>query len=157
MSIFTKLFSWLKKAGHNIEVEAAKIAVAITEALKMAAANGSLNIIGDIVDFLTKSGVGSVVVEKVKVILPNLMSIALGLESPPEQATAEQIAEWSDEVLKALGISSDKSKFYTIIAADLAKDIQIHLAANGGKDLTFAQWVEIVEDTFKDYKLHEPA
>lgn len=155
MSFFKKIISWFAKAGKTIEHDAAKLAVIITEALKTGVGEKCLDIVGYIVDYLTKSGVGTEDVAKLKLILPNLMSIALGLEAPPDQATPEQLTAWGEAVLKALGINSDASKLYTTLAADLAKDIQTKIYANQGKPLTFAQWVAIVEDAFQDYQSHQ--
>lgn len=155
MSIFSKFFSWLKGAAKSTEHAAAKVAVFITELLKTAATNGTLDVAGYIVDAISKSDIGDVAVAKLKVVIPNTVSLALALESPDNNATAEQMAEWSQNVLKAIGLASDRSKLYTTLAADIAKDIQNHLSEEGaGKGLSFADWVQIVEDAFQDYQKH---
>lgn len=150
MSIFTKIGYFFSHEGKKLVQEAAKIAVAIVEFLKTGAADKTLDIIGYIIDALCKNGIGTTIVDKIKLILPSLFSLALGIESPAS-ASAEDLATWTQNVLDAFGKLTDTTRFLSILAADLAKNIQEHLSGKPLTDWTFADYFAIVQDTYQDY------
>ena len=147
MSIFTKVFAWLKKEFVSIESHAAHVAVAIGEMAKEALQNGSLDVIAKIVDLVTKSSIGDEAEAALKQALPKIIAISAAIETHPDSSwSTDQVQAWEQKVLDAFNIHGNKSQLYTLIAAQ-AYGVLNSLKANPGTP-NFAQWVGAVEQIY---------
>ena len=153
MSIFNKVWDWLKKEFTLVEKDAAPIAVAVVEGLKTASDTGILDWAGHVVDGLTKSNVASNIITKVEDKLPAIAAAALALETPPAPtATQEEIVAYEEKIIKGFGMSADKSKVYSTIGADVIRLIRDEAAAEAAGKSKFAVAVTDLEAAYQDMK-----
>lgn len=147
MSIFTKIWAWLKKEFVSIETHAAHIAVAVSEAAKQALQNGSLDVLAKVADLLTGSNIGDEAEAALKLALPKIIAVSAAIETHPDSTwSTEQVQAWEQKVLDAFNIHGNKSVLYTLIAAQ-AYGVLNSLKQNPEKP-TFAAWVGAVEKIY---------
>jgi hypothetical protein len=147
MSIFTKVWAWLKKEFVSIETHAAHVAVAIGEMAKEALQNGSLDVIAKVVDLITKSSIGDEAEAALKSALPKIIAVSAAIETHPDATwTTDEVQAWEKKILDAFNIHGNKSVIYTLIAAQ-AYGVLNSLKANPGKP-TFGAWVGAVEEIY---------
>jgi hypothetical protein len=149
MSIFTKVGEWFAKEFSSTVQDADKIAIAITEATKQALNDGVLNFVAEIVDGLTKSGVAEEIVTLVSAHIYQVLAVELAIQGLPANPTPADILTFEQAVLKAFGVTSDKSKLYTQLAAQIYGLIQAQV--NAHLSFTFADLVKAVEAAYQDY------
>lgn len=151
MSIFTKVWAWLKKEFVSIEKEAAHVAVAAAEMLKEGLQNGSLDVLAKVVDMITKSTIGDEAEAALKVALPKIIAISAAIETHPDATwSTTQVQEWEQKLLDAFNIHFNKSVMYTLFAAQVYGVLN-SLKQQPGKP-TLGAWVIEVE---KIYSLWE--
>jgi hypothetical protein len=156
MSIFTwigkaaqSVGKWFSKAFKNIQTDAAPVAVAIIEEIQTFLKSGTGNFVVSLLDTLTKSGVPSTIVAAINKELPTILAAALALEGLPTNPTDAQLATFEQAVLAAFGVTSDKSKLYTTVGAQLIGIIRANTAP--GQKFTFATLVIDLEKAYTDY------
>lgn len=161
MSIFTNIFHALGVAGSAVghffagafkwvETDGAKVALAILEDYKTAASSGMIDFFAKIADGLTKTNVPTEIVTKINAALPNLMADALGLQALGTNPTDEQIQALSQQILTEWGMLDNKSKFYSVVGADIIgiirKDTQPGVVFN------FAMATTDLKTVYDDYQ-----
>lgn len=150
MSIFSKIGTWFAGAFKTVETDADKIAIAVTEGIKTALVSGVAGFIAEILDGLTKSQVPTELVTLVQNNIDKLLAVELAIQGLPASPTEADILAFEQEVLKAFSVTSDASKLYTTIAAQVYGIIKTQ--ADSGTKFTFAQLVEDVEEAYRDYQ-----
>lgn len=149
MSIFTKIWAFIKKIGQWTVSHAAPTVVAVVEELQTLWKSGTIGFIASVLDSLTKSGVPTAVVNSVGKELPNILAAALAIEGLPTDPTDAQLADFEQRVLAAFGIHDNKSKLYTVVGADLIGIIRRDLIP--GQPFTWATLAEDLEEAYQDY------
>jgi hypothetical protein len=149
MSIFTSIGAFLKKVFVDITQDADKVAITLTEGVKTALVNGTLGFIANILDTLTKSGIPTEVVNLVSANIDKVLAVELAIQGLPANPTAADVLAFEQSVLAAFGVTSDKSKLYTVLAAQIYGIIQVQV--NNATAVTFAQLVADVEQAYADY------
>jgi len=147
MSIFKKIGAWFARVFKNIKTDGVKIAITITEGLKTALSNG-------ILDFIAQAIPGHSDIPKEIVVLlnqwiPKLLAAELALEGLPDKPTDRDILEFEKRVITAFGKVDNKSKLYTVLAAQIYGIIKARV--EDGASFTFAELVADVELAYKDY------
>jgi len=157
MSIFSKVGSWLagavKTVGNAlkfVETSADKIAISVTEGVKTALLDGVLGFIADVLDGLTKSQVPTEIVTLVQNNIYKILAVELAIQGIPANPTPADILTFEQAVLTAFNVTSDKSKLYTTLAAQIYGIIQTQ--ANSNTQFTFAELVADVEQAYGDYQ-----
>jgi len=139
---FANAFTWVEKDG-------AKIAVAILEDLKVLFDSGATNFVAQIIDGLTKSNIPSEILALLQKELPKALAVGLAVEGLPSNPTDQDVQDFANRVLTAFGVTADKSKFYSTLAADITGIIRSNTAP--GQKFTFAVLIQDVEQAYKDY------
>lgn len=148
MSIFTKIWTWLKKEFVSIETHSAHIAVAVSEVAKNALQNGSLDVLAKVADLLTGSNIGDEVEAALKIALPKIIAVSAAIETHPDATwSTSEVQAWEQKLLDAFNIHGNKSVLYTLIAAQIYGVIN-SLKQNPGKP-NFATWVGAVEKVYE--------
>lgn len=149
MSIFTKIGAWLKKVFTEGLQDADKIAISVTEGVKTALVDGIAGFIADVLDGLTKSNIPTEIVTLLQNNISKILAVELAIQGLPANPTQQDILTFEQSVLAAFNVTSDKSKLYTTLAAQIYGIIQAQLG--GQTKLTFAQLVVDVEQAYSDY------
>lgn len=148
MSIFTSVWTWLKKAFGTIENSADSVAISITEDIKGALASGVLGFLANVIDALTKSNIAAEVVSILEAKIPEILAVELAIQGLPANPTQADILTFENAILKAFSVTDEKSKLYTVLAAQIFGIIQTTVNNTPGK---FADWVSAVETAYQDY------
>lgn len=149
LSPILSVFGWFKRNFIDHSKSAASVAVTITEVVKSILANPVTGFLENIIDGITHTGIATEVGSLISAQIPKVLAVELAIEGLPDNATPEQIAAWEQKVLAAFNVTSDKSKLYTTLSAQIFNIIKEKLA--DGK-LTFAEAVQVVEESYLDYQ-----
>jgi hypothetical protein len=155
MSIFTKIGAWFKKEFSDILQDADKVAITLTEGIKTALVGGVLGFMAEGLDFLTKSNVPTEIVTLISNNIDKVLAVELAIQGLPATPTAADILAFEQRVLTAFGVTSDTSKLYTTLAAQIYGIIQTQNQA--GTKFTFAVLVDDVEQAYQDYLTDQTA
>lgn len=155
MSIFTKIGAWISKVFNDALRDADQIAIVTTEAVKTALVNGVAGFIAEVLDGLTKSQVPTEIVTLVQNSIDKILAVELAIQGLPANPTEADILAFEQSVLKAFNVTSDKSKLYTTLAAQIYGIIKTQ--AEAGSSFTFAQLVSDVESAYADYLTDQAA
>lgn len=150
MSIFKAIGAWFAKAFKSIKTDGAKIAVAITEGLQTALKSGVVAAIADLIGgiFPNVKNLPAEIVADLEKLLPKILAAELAVEGLPDSPTQQDIADFESRVLAAFGVTDNKSKLYSTLAAQIYGIIQSHVGAGS---YTFAELVADVEQAYQDY------
>jgi hypothetical protein len=152
MSIFsdlTRAWTWFTKVFVSHAVSADKVAVTITETLKTLLANPVTGFLLNMADAVTGTQVPTNIANAINGIIPKILAVELGIEGLPANPTADQITAFENQVLSAFNVSSNNSKLYTEVGAQVYGIIQANIT-NGTTN--FAGWVVAIETAYTDYK-----
>lgn len=152
MSIFQKIGAWFKKAFTNVKKDGAKIAITITQGIKVALADGVLPAIASVVDGVTGGHIGAEAITLLNANIYKALAFELAIQGLPDNPTEADIKAFGDAAIKAMtGLDpTGKSKLYTTVASQIYGIIQTDV--NKGVPLTFAQLVADVEEAYQDYQ-----
>jgi hypothetical protein len=149
MSIFTKIWSWLKTAFTHITTDLDKVAISVTQQIKKAADSGELQFVANIIDGLTHSGVASEIAGTIKNSIVKVLSFELALQLP-ENFSGDDLIAWEQRVMDAIGVHKDKSAIWTKVSATVIRDVQAF--TQDGTSVSFAEAVKLAEDAYQTYK-----
>lgn len=152
MSIFSPLiqaWTWFTKVVVDHIKSTAQIAVVITETVKAILDNPIASFLENIADGITHTNLPTEIANAVNAEIPKILAIELGIQGLPDNPTPDQILAFENSVLTAFGVTSDKSKLYTTLAAQIYGRIQTTISTTPGK---FADWVKTVEESWEDYQ-----
>lgn len=152
MSLFSPLiqaWTWFKSHVIDHTKDAAKIAVVITETVKAILNNPITGFLLNIADGVAHSQLPTEIATAVNNEIPKIISVELAIEGLPDNPTQDQIISWEQDVLKSFGVTSDKSKLYTVLAAQVYVIIKSKLTDGV---LTFAEGVQSVEEAWQAYQ-----
>lgn len=153
MSIFTRAWKWLKHALSNGEQKVIPIAIAVTEGVKAALESGVPDFVAKFVETIFPQ-VHNLPDELLSIVKNNIVKILaaeLAIKALEGTPTPEQIQEFEAAVLTAFGLHDQKSKLYTEMAVQIARDVDAFIGG-GNIDRTFAQWVTFIEDEYQKMK-----
>lgn len=151
MAFFTPLvnaWTWFKKVFVSYSQSAASVAVVITETVKTFLNNPIAGFFENIIDSVTHTEIAATVATTVNAGINKVLTVELAIEGLPDNPTTADIAAYEQRILAAFGVHPDKSKLYTLLAAQVLADLQADLA--DGK-LIFAGVVKTVDDTYQNY------
>lgn len=152
MSLFSdilKPFKWLAGIFVSHAISAAPVAITITEAIKAILANPITGFLENVADAITGTQVPTTIANAINGIIPKILAIELSIQGLPANATADQILAFEQAILKAFSVTSNNSKLYTEIAAQVYGIVQTNIA-NGTTN--FAGWVIAIEQAYLDYQ-----
>lgn len=139
---FADAFKW-------VETDGAKIAVAIIEEIKTILGNPSTGFLASILDTLTHSNIPTDILATLQKELPGALAIATGIQNFPANPTEADIKTLETTVLTNLGVSSDRSQFYSTFGAKTVSIIRN--LTMPGQTFTFATLVTAVEAEYQAY------
>lgn len=153
MSIFSKIGQWLGKAFNTIRIDADKVAISVTEAIKQGLDDGILPLLADIIP----GNIPKEVIALLEIWVPKLLAVELAIQGLPEKPTGQQIQDFTNVVIAAVASKSDlnKSQLWSTFAGQIYNLIESAINANPNHGLTFAQIIKIVDDAYNDYKLDQ--
>lgn len=152
MSVFTKIEDWFKKEFTSVEKNAAHIAVVVAEKAKEALLSGKLDVLAQVIDFITKSNIGDKAEALLKEALPKIISVSIAIETfPTKDSTPESVLVWEKSLLAAFNVTDTKSMTYSLLASQTFGILQATLAGNAHP--TFAEWMAAVEKIYQKFKL----
>lgn len=149
MSFLSGIFGkggFFDRLFNHIKHDAVVVAVSVTEAVKTALDSGAVGWIAQIVDSLAKTHLAEDVVALLQKNIPKILAAELALEGLPDNATADQIINFEQSVLDAFNLLDKKSKFYTVVSAQIFGVLQETVNNTPGK---FADWVIAVEKCYQ--------
>lgn len=150
ISVVTSAWSWFKKNFIDHIQSSAHVAVTITEAIKAILANPITGTLENIADAVTGTQIPTALANVINGAIPKILAVELSIEGLPANATPDQILAFEQAILKAFSVSSNNSKLYTVLSAQIYGIIQSNIA-NGTTN--FAGWVVAIEQIYTDYKL----
>jgi hypothetical protein len=148
MSIFTKVGDWFAKVFKEVRTDGIKIAIAVTEGIKTALNSGIAGFLVQIIPGNSK--IPQAIITELIQWIPKLLAAELALQGLPSNPTAQDILDFENRVIAAFGKVGDKSKLYTVLAAQIYGIIDTQV--NAGSAFTFAELVEDVEQAYQDYQ-----
>lgn len=143
-------FAWLGKVFVSHIVSAAPVAVTITEGIKAVLANPEVGFLENIADLVTGTNLPTTLANDVTAIIPKILAVELGIEGLAPNPTPDQVLAFEQAVLAAFNVTSNNSKLYTELGAQIYGLIQASLANN--TTITFAQLVIDINQAYNDYK-----
>lgn len=149
ISDLTRAWTWLTKGFVSHTINADKVAVTITEAVKTILANPVAGFLENTADAITGTQVPTTIANDINAVIPKILAVELGIQGLPANATEQQILQFEQAILNAFDIKSNNSKLYTEIAAQVYGIIQTNIA-NGTTN--FAGWVGAVGQAYADYQ-----
>lgn len=151
-SFLHKIGAWFDKVFISVKDDFDKVAITITEGLKTALDSGILptivriipNVGPELSAWLTKNG---------DAVLAKALALELGLQGLPDNPTASQLEAFESEVITALAGSSAaaKSAIWTKVAVRWGQELDTALNESSNGNLTFAQWVSLIEQAYQSY------
>jgi len=157
MSIFTKVWIWIKKEFGQFESFAvhhiAPLAIAIGEEVKETLDNGTVVEIIDVIAAQLKvQGVADEIIAVFKLNAPRLISFGLILEAPPTNATPEQMGEWTSKLFNTWSTNKhliNRGQFFTVFTAQMAQIIE---ALTQKEQTSFGDWAVAVQQGWMFYQ-----
>jgi hypothetical protein len=151
MSFLTTITNFISKIWKSLTGSTDTAAIAITEGIQEALKNGTLTTITKIVEAVLPIGetLPAAIIAKLDVLIPQILSFELSIQGLSDNPTEVQIKAFEDEIIKAFGVSTDNSKLWTTLAAQVY--IIIKSDVESGTKYTFAQAVIDVEKAYHAY------
>lgn len=143
-------FVWLYKQVAKGVKASAPAAIVITEAIKTILANPATGFLENIIDAVTGTTIAVDAANQVTAIIPKILAAELSIEGLPDNPTQADILAFEQRVLAAFNVTSDNSRLYTVLSAEIYGII--NATVQSGKPITFAILVSDVEQAYIDYK-----
>ena len=151
MGVLQDIGAWFKKVfGHAIK-DIDKIAITVTQYIKIGLETGVVQAIAKALDGVT-GHISTEVYDFLNKEIPKLLAAELALQGLPENPTEADIIAFENAVLAAIVSKTDqqKSAVWTKLTAQVFILFSDALKANNGH-LTFAEIVGIIEQAYQDY------
>lgn len=142
-------WSWFKKIFVSHTESAASVAVVITESIKAILSNPIANVFENIADVVTHTTLPTNIATIINNVIPKILAVELAIEGLPDNPTEDQILAFEQSILKSFDVTSNNSKLYTVLSAQVYGIIQKTLQTTPGK---FANWVNAVQLAYIIYK-----
>lgn len=143
-------FVWLYKQVAAGVKASAPAAIVITEAVKTILANPAAGFLESIIDAVTGTTIATDAANRVSAIIPKILAAELAIVGLPDNPTQADILYFEQRVLSAFDVTSDNSRLYTVLGAEIYGII--NTTVQSGKPITFAVLVADVEQAYLDYK-----
>lgn len=152
MGLFTDIiraWTWFTKVFVSHAVSADKVAVTVTETIKTLLANPVTGFLENVADAVTGTQVPTNIANAINSVIPKILAVELGIQGLPANPQPSDILAFEQEIMGAFSITSNNSKLYTELAAQVYGIVQANIA-NGTTN--FAGWVTAVEAAYADYQ-----
>ncbi len=124
------------------------VAISVTEAIKSALDTGAAGFVAGVIDSLFKTHVAEDVLTILKKYIPKVLAAELAVQGLPDDPTEADVLEFENRILAAFSVHDEKSKLYTVLAAQIYGVIKKTAKETPGN---FADWVSAVEEAYRDY------
>lgn len=124
------------------------VAISVTQAIKSALDTGAAGFVAGVIDSLFKSHIAEDILTALKKYIPSVLAAELAVQGLPDNPTEADILEFENRILAAFSVHDQKSKLYTVLAAQVYGIIKKTSDETPGK---FADWVKAVEEAYRDY------
>ncbi len=148
-SDFSRAWTWFTKVFVSHIVSAAPVAVTITEMIKALLANPVTGFLANIADAVFSMQLPTNVANLAINAINQILAVELGIEGLPANPTPDQILAFETAILKTFDISSNNSKLYTLLGAQVYGIIQTNIAKG---TTNFGSWVIAIEQIYALYK-----
>lgn len=155
-SILHDVGAWFTKAFKTVRDDADRIAITITQNLKLASDSGLLKVLTDLIP----GTLDDKILQFLQNALPKALAVELALQGLPDNPTPEQVKEFIDLVISKLASKNwqDQSKFYTSLSVNLYNQIEQDFNNHpDNANLSFAEVVSIIESAYAQIKAHQDA
>lgn len=149
ISDILKPFKWLATVFVSHVVSAAPVAVTITEGIKTLLANPVIGFLENIADTITGTQIPTNLANAINAIIPKILAVELGIEGLPVNATPAQVLAFEQAVMAAFNVTSNNSKLYTELGAQIYGIIQASIESGV---TNFATLVADIEAAYLDYQ-----
>ena len=152
MSIFSTIlsvFRWLTKGFISHIKDADKVAVTVTEAVKVLLANPVTGFLANIADAITGTQIPSNIVTAINSGVIKVLAAELAIQGLPDNPNPAEMLAFENQVLSIFDVKANNSKLYTVLGAQVYGIIQSNI--DNGKT-NFADWVDAIEAAYVDYK-----
>lgn len=146
-SIISPFVYLYKLVAKGVKTEA-PVAIVITEAVKTILASPTAGLLESIIDSVTGTGIAVSAANAINAKIPGILAAELAIEGLPANPTQADILAFEQRVMAAFNISSDNSRLYTVLGAEIYGIIN----AQSGKPITFAILVADIEQAYQDYQ-----
>lgn len=143
------VFSWFKRTFIDHLKSTASVAVTITEAVKVILASPGAVFLENLADTILHTQLPTQVANVLNSAIPKILVFELGIEGLPDNPTEQDVLAFEQSILKAFNVSSDNSKLYTTLAAQIYGIIKTTSETTPGH---FADWVNAIEEAYLDYQ-----
>lgn len=142
-------FVWLASNFVSHVKSAAPVAVTITEGLKAILANPVTGFLVNMADLVTGTTIPLAVANTINGIIPKILSVELSIEGLPDNPTPADLLAFEQRILAAFNVTSNNSKLYTELGAQIYGIIQTTEATG---NTNFATWVMDIQQAYVDYQ-----
>jgi len=149
ISDIVSAWNWLKNGFIDHIQSGNKIAIFITQTVKSLLVNPATGFLLNIADAVTHSQLPTEIANTVVSVIPKILAFELGIQELPANPAEADILAFEQSVLAAFKVTSDASKVYTTLAAQVYSLIK---AASADGKVTFGEAVTIVEQAYQDYQ-----
>ncbi len=144
-----KIWKWLIRAFKFLRDDVAKVAISITQHIKEDLDNGTLGFLADALGKALDSKVPAEVIGLLKLQIPKILAVELSIQGLPDNPTEQEIVEFELRVLDAFGVHNQKSKLYSVLAAQIL--VNVKTLTNDSDGFTFADAVKTIEEAYVLY------
>lgn len=150
ISVLTSVGKWFGKVFVSHAQSADSVAVYITEMVKTILANPISGFLLNLADGVTHTNLPTDIANTISnTVIPKALAVELGIQGLPDNPTPAQILAFEQNIMTAFNVTSDNSKLYTVLGAQIYGEIQTTLNTTPGK---FADWVIAIEASYADYQ-----
>lgn len=155
-SILHDVGAWFSKAFKTVRDDADKVAITITQGLKLALDSGLVKVVTDLIPGTLDDDI----VKFLQTAIPKALAIELSLQGLPDNPTPDQVKTFIDLVVKNVASKNwqAQSEFYTSLSVNLFNQIEQDFNQNpDAANLSFAQIVAVIESAYQQIKDHNAA
>lgn len=150
ISVLTSVGKWFGKVFVSHTESADSVAVYITEMVKTILANPISGFLLNLADGVLHTNLPTNIAQTIStVVIPKALAIELGIQGLPDNPTQAQVLAFEQAIMTSFNVTSDNSKLYTVLGAQVFGEIQTTLNTTPGR---FADWVIAIEKSYADYQ-----
>lgn len=150
MSIFSDVWAWLKKEFTHITTDIDKVAITVTEEIKVIASNPEVGWMAKILDQLATHGIATEALALINTSIQKALMIELAIAVPSGPLSSDEFLAWEKRVMDALGVHPDQSVIWTRVSTTIIRDYQA--ATQDGTAVSFFEGAKMAQDAWLAYK-----
>jgi hypothetical protein len=112
-------------------------------------ANPVFGLLTNIADAVFGTQVPSNIAALINAGIIKVLTVELAIQGLPDNPTDAQVLTFEQNIMKAFNVTSNNSKLYTVLGAQIYGIIQENI--DNGKT-NFADWVDAIEQAYLDYQ-----